>query len=243
MHRVVFIRHGESEYNVLKKCAGWLDCRLTFNGILQARGAGQMLRSRGYAFDAAFSSVLKRAVDTRCLLLDEMGLSDIETHQSWRLNERHYGGLDDLTRDEAELKYGEETFRLCREDFGFRPPLATGKHVDCFGGGLADEPFPNSESMNDVTARCVDYWQNVIVPVVSSGKRAIVVAHGEILRLLMGHLLEASEEEIVCTPVLPNARPCIFDFRDDFSVSAHYLLGDSTELTPAAVGPVDAIVE
>ena len=242
MHRVVFVRHGESEYNVMKKCAGWLDCRLTPNGVMQARSAGQMLRSRGYGFDVVFSSVLVRAVDTRCLLLDEMGLSGIDTQQSWKLNERHYGGLDDLTREEAELKYGQETLRLCREDFEYRPPLSTRKHVACFGGGPADDTYPNSESMNDAAARCLDYWQNVIVPVVSSGKRAIVVAHGEILRLLTGHLLEASEEEIVHTPVLPNATPFVFHFRDDFSVSAHYLLADSTELTPAVAAPVDAIV-
>jgi len=232
VRRVVFLRHGESQYNVLKKFAGWLDCDLTPIGIRQAREAGRMLQEQGYSFDMAFSSELRRARDTRHFLLDEMGLGDIPTFKSWRLNERHYGAFDDLTREEAELLFGKETMRLSREDFRFCPPASTRCEPLYFGEQPPAESAPKSESMNDATGRCLEYWQNSVVPAVRDGKRVLVVAHGEILRLLTGHLLGMSEDEIVHAPVLRNATPLILDFTDDFTVSDHRVLTDSTEPTP-----------
>ena len=242
MHTVVFVRHGESEYNALKKCAGWLDCRLTSKGIAQARKAGQALLDQGYTFDVAYSSTLKRAVDTRRFLLEEMGLTGISTPQSWRLNERHYGGLDDLTREEAELKFGLETLRLCRQDFEFRPPSADKESSQRFGIDLLGSSLPKSESMNDAVGRSLDYWHNVIVPVVASRAAVLVVAHGELLRLLTGFLLQMGEQDIVRSPVLPNATPLVFEFNDDFTVSTRYFLPGFGALSPIALGAVDATV-
>jgi len=231
LHRVVFVRHGESQYNVLKKFAGWLDCDLTSNGIRQAREAGRMLQDQGYSFDVAYSSALKRAKDTRYFLLDEMGLGDIPAYQSWELNERHYGAFDDLTREEAELQFGKETMRLCRENFRFCPPVSTTSETLYFGEQPTERPVPKSESMSDATERCLEYWSNAIAPALGAGRRVLVVAHGEILRLLTGRLLEMSEDEIVRAPVVANATPLVFDFGDDFTVADHYCLSQSNELS------------
>ncbi len=201
----MFVRHGESEYNVLKKCAGWLDCNLTANGIDQARTAGRLLAGQGYMFDVAFSSELTRAKHTRELILDEMGLSGIHLRQSWRLNERHYGGLDDLTKEEAESLFGQEAVRLCRESFHFRPPPAMDRRDACSSVSIPAGASVESESMQDATLRCLHYWQNVVVPAATSGKSILVVAHGEILRLLTGYLLHLREEEIVRAPIPSNA--------------------------------------
>ncbi len=232
MFRIVFVRHGESEYNVLKKCAGWLDCNLTANGMAQARAAGRLLADQGYLFDIAFSSELTRAKHTRELILDEMGLAGIHLRQSWRLNERHYGGLDDMTKEEAECRFGQEAVRLCRESFRFRPPAAADRVDACSLVRLPDGSDLDSESMRDATVRCLHYWMTVLVPSARSGRSILVVAHGEILRLLMGYLLHMTEEEIVRTPVLPNATPVIFDFDGDLTVITHNVLCGSAQLSP-----------
>ncbi len=226
------MRHGESEYNVLKKCAGWLDCNLTANGIAQARAAGRLLAEQGFLFDVAFSSELTRAKHTRELILDEMGLTGIPLRQSWRLNERHYGGLDDLTTEEAQCRFGQETVRLCREDFAFRPPSSSsGVSVEC----LPPATPPDPESMRDATARCAWYWHGVVVPAVERGARALVVAHGDILRLLCGQLFEMTEDAIVHSPVAPNAAPFILEFNDDFGVAEHYYLSQIDDTVPVLV--------
>jgi 2,3-bisphosphoglycerate-dependent phosphoglycerate mutase len=160
-------------------------------------------------------------------LLDEMGLNRITTFRSWLLNERHFGGLDDLTREEAESRFGQETLRLCREDFRFRPPQSTGKETFYSGGRPPNGVVPRSESMSDATIRALACWRNVIVPVASTGMTPLVVSHGEILRLLTGHLLGMSEDEIVHTPVFPNATPMVIEFNDDFRVLSHYSLAGS----------------
>jgi 2,3-bisphosphoglycerate-dependent phosphoglycerate mutase len=223
LYRIVFVRHGESQYNVLKKFAGWLDCDLTADGIMQARKAGRLLKDSGYSFDVAYTSKLKRANETLRHLLDEMNLDSTSIFQSWRLNERHYGALDDLTREEAELKFGKEILRQCRENFRCSPPILVGGKNDHFGGQYS---MPNSESMFDVTARCLLYWNSVIIPAMTAGKSVLVVTHGELLRLLTGSLLEMDEEDIILTPVLPNASPLVFDLREDFSVSNHFFLSE-----------------
>ena len=150
-------------------------------------------------------------------------MNSIPLHRSWRLNERHYGGFDDPTRDEAELKFGAETLRHCREDFRFCPPVATtgnGRHTVNTTGTV----LPRSESMHDATTRCLIYWEHVLVPQVEAGQDVLVVAHGELLRLLTGHLLGMTEDEIIGMPVFPNAVPLVLELRDDFSVSSHHFL-------------------
>ena len=224
MHRVVFLRHGESQYNVLKRFAGWLDCDLNLDGIRQAKRAGQMLLDLGYSFDVAYSSALKRAISTLQCVLDEMSLNSISVNQSWRLNERHFGALDDLTNEEAELRFGQETLRLCREDFRFYPPISGRGQVPYFCEKPPVNMIPKSESMYDATSRCLVYWQHVIINSVRTGKCALVVAHGDILRLLTGYLLGMKEDEIIHLPVIANAIPLVFDFDNDFRVSAHYYL-------------------
>ena len=226
MYRIVFVRHGESEYNVLKKFAGWLDCDLTADGIMQARKAGKLLQENGYSFDIAYTSLLKRANETLHYLLKEMDLDDIAIFQSWRLNERHYGAFDDLTREEAELKFGAEILRQCREDFRCCPPVSIDRKRPYFSGLSWGIELPESESLFDVTTRCLLYWNNVIVPALAAGKRVLVVAHGELLRQLTGYLLRKNEDDIFRTPVVQNATPWIFDLERDFSVSRNFLITD-----------------
>lgn len=224
MYRIVFVRHGESQYNILKKYAGWLDCDLTMDGIEQAWKAGILLKEKGFSFDMAYTSLLKRANETLRYLLEEMGQDDIAVFRSWRLNERHYGAFDDLTREEVELKFGEAILRECKENFYSCPPVSENIRNYQFGGQVGDILLPKSESMDNVTTRCLLYWNSVIAPTLAADKTVLVVAHGELLRLLTGYLLEMGEEEIIRTPVIPNAAPVVFDLRDDFSVAGHYLV-------------------
>jgi len=226
LHRVVIMRHGESRYNVLNRYAGWLDCDLTPEGVAQARRAGQVLREREYSFDLAHTSMLKRAVETLGYALAEMGMNDIPVRRSWQLNERHFGALDDLTRAEAEARFGQETLRQCREDFRFPPPGSTLKDTAYSGELPPGGVMPASESMHDATMRCLAYWQDVILPEVSTGKRALVVAHGDILRLLTGCLLGKTEDEIIHASVLPNATPMVFELGEDLRVIGHIPLNE-----------------
>lgn len=218
------MRHGESEYNVLRKFAGWLDCDLTAEGVSQARAAGRVLQEQDYSFDVAYSSELVRATETLRYSLEEMGLDNIPVHRSWRLNERHFGALDDLTGEEAELEFGQETVRRCREDFRFYPPISNGNGAPSSASRVDAAVIAGSESMHDTMTRCVGYWHDAIVPEVRTGKRVLTVAHGDVLRLLTGYLLAMSEEEIVRMPVPANATPMVFDLRDDLSVSGYFSL-------------------
>lgn len=214
------MRHGESQYNVLRKFAGWLDCELTADGIAQARQAGRILLEQGHSFDVAYSSELVRAADTLRHALEAMGLHDIPVRRSWKLNERHFGALDDLTREEAELEFGQETVQRCQEDFRFYPPVSTAARLSA---PRTDEAVIG-ESMHDAMTRCLAYWNDVIAPAVSDGKRALVVTHGDILRLLTGYLLGMSEQEIIRLPVPDNASPMVFHLDDELAISCHYSL-------------------
>jgi 2,3-bisphosphoglycerate-dependent phosphoglycerate mutase len=231
------MRHGESQYNVLKKFAGWLDCELTDEGMAQARRAGRILRSHGYAFDLAYSSMLKRAANTLRIVLDEMDMFSVPCQRSWRLNERHYGGFDGLTLEEAQATFGQETIRLCRENFEFRPPVSKETHLGSTNRTSQTSIVPECESMRDASERCQAFWSDVIKPEVSTGSRVLVVAHGEILRLLTGRLIGMSESEIVRAPVIPNATPWVFELGDDLQVCNHRLLTEVKTATSA----VDAL--
>jgi 2,3-bisphosphoglycerate-dependent phosphoglycerate mutase len=226
MRTVVFMRHGESHYDVMKRFAGWVDCGLTDLGIAQARRGGAELRARGYSFDSAFSSALVRASETMRFALDQMGLQDIPRRRSWMLNERHYGGLDGLTADEVETVFGKEILRMSREDFNFSPPKKphTDNNSGCGSTARTADSMPQCESMREASQRCWRFWTEGIMPAVVSGNRVLVVAHGEILRLLTGRILGASENAIARTPVIPNATPWVFHFGRDFSVQGHELL-------------------
>jgi 2,3-bisphosphoglycerate-dependent phosphoglycerate mutase len=226
MHTVVFMRHGESQYNVMKRFAGWVDCGLTDRGISEARRGGTELSKRGYSFDLAYSSALLRASETMRFALHQMGLRGIPCRRSWMLNERHYGGLDGLTAEEVELVFGKETLRMSREDFNFSPPKKSyAGHPDSRESTASNvKSMPQCESMHEASLRCWQFWTESIMPAVASGNRVLVVAHGEILRLLTGRLLGVSESQIARSPVIPNATPWVFRFGCDFSVQGHQLL-------------------
>jgi 2,3-bisphosphoglycerate-dependent phosphoglycerate mutase len=236
MHTVVFMRHGESQFNVVKRFAGWVDCGLTDLGIAQARRGGTELRDRGYSFDSAYSSALLRASETMGFALDQMGLRGIPCRRSWMLNERHYGGLDGLTADEVEVAFGKETLRMSREDFNFSPPKKSHTDNDSSCGSTARtaDNMPQCESMREASQRCWQFWTEGIMPAVASGDRVLVVAHGEILRLLTGRILGVGESEIPRAPVIPNATPWVFHFGRDFSVQGQEVLKLDPVLPTAA---------
>jgi 2,3-bisphosphoglycerate-dependent phosphoglycerate mutase len=238
MHKVVLLRHGESTWNKENRFTGWHDVDLTDRGRDEAREAGRLLKDGGYMFDVAFTSVLKRAIKTLGIALDTLDQLWIPVTKSWKLNERHYGGLQGLNKAETSAKHGEAQTKIWRRSFDIPPPPLTvddPRHPshDPRYASLKPSELPLTESLKDTIARFLPYWHESIAPVVKSGQRVIVVAHGNSLRALVKDLDDIPESEITELNI-PTGIPLIYELDADLKPLRHYYLGDPAAAAAAA---------
>jgi len=237
MYKLVLLRHGESEWNKENRFTGWTDVDLTEKGMKEAVKAGKVLKEKGFEFDIAFVSVLKRALRTLWLTLEEMDQLWIPWEKSWRLNERHYGGLQGLNKAETAAKHGEEQVLIWRRSYDIPPPPLD-KSDERYPGKLrvysdvALSDLPVTESLKDTVARFLPYWHNTIAPLIKSGKRVIIAAHGNSLRALVKYLDNMSEEEILKLNI-PTGMPLVYELDNDLKPIRHYYLGDPEEVKKA----------
>jgi 2,3-bisphosphoglycerate-dependent phosphoglycerate mutase len=235
--KLVLLRHGESAWNKENKFTGWTDVDLSEKGIEEAMEAGKVLKNEGYVFDAAFTSVLKRAIRTLWLVLDEMDLMWIPIYNSWRLNERHYGALQGLSKSEMAQKFGEEQVLIWRRSYDI-PPMALEKNDPRYPGNdpryksLGEKDVPLTESLKETVARVVPYWKEAIAPALKSGKKIIIAAHGNSLRALVKYLDNISETEIVKLNI-PTGIPLVYELTNDLRPLKHYYLGDQEKIQAA----------
>ncbi|MCM8760629.1 MAG: 2,3-diphosphoglycerate-dependent phosphoglycerate mutase [Candidatus Omnitrophica bacterium] len=237
MKKLVLLRHGESIWNKENRFTGWIDVDLSEKGIEEANKAGETLKKEGYIFDVAFTSVLKRAIRTLWITLDKMDLMWIPVYNSWRLNERHYGSLQGLNKSEMAAKFGEEQVLIWRRSYDVPPPPL--KKTDKMYPGndprykdLAEKDLPLTECLKDTVARFLPYWHQTIAPVVKSGKRVLVAAHGNSLRALVKYLDNISDEKIVSLNI-PTGLPLVYELDDDLKPLKSYYLGDPEEVKKA----------
>jgi 2,3-bisphosphoglycerate-dependent phosphoglycerate mutase len=233
MYKVVLLRHGESDWNKQNRFTGWTDVDLTEKGIEEANQAGKLMKEAGFAFDIAFTSVLKRAIRTLWLALDEMDLMWIPVFNTWRLNERHYGALQGLNKAETAAKFGDEQVLIWRRSYDIQPPSLTidderypGK--DPRYAALTSEELPLTECLKDTVARFLPFWHNDAVPAIKSGKQVIIVAHGNSIRALVKYLDNVPENEIVELNI-PTGVPLVYELDKELKPIKHYYLGDPEE--------------
>ena len=237
MHPVVLLRHGESLWNKSNRFTGWTDVGLTEYGVEQARQAGRILLAEGYGFDTAYTSVLKRAIQTLWLALEEMDRMWIPVHRSWRLNERHYGALQGLNKAETAAKYGESQVKIWRRSYDTSPPPLD-KADERYPGNdpryqdLAESELPLTECLKDTVERFLPYWHETIEPEIRSGRKVFIVAHGNSLRALVKYLDQVSDEEIVELNI-PTGVPLVYELDDDLKPIRHRYLGDPAEIEKA----------
>ncbi|WP_085317653.1 2,3-diphosphoglycerate-dependent phosphoglycerate mutase [Derxia lacustris] len=237
MHKLVLIRHGESQWNLDNRFTGWTDVDITENGAREAKAAGQLLKQEGYSFDIAFTSVLKRAIRTLNTVLDELDQLWIPVEKHWRLNERHYGALQGLNKSETAAKYGDEQVLVWRRAYAIAPnPLALDdeRHprFDARYADLDPALLPATECLKDTVARVLPYWDETIAPTLKSGKKVIIAAHGNSLRALIKYLDGISDDDIVSLNI-PTARPLVYELDDDLKPIRHYYLGNQAEIEAA----------
>jgi 2,3-bisphosphoglycerate-dependent phosphoglycerate mutase len=238
MHKVVLLRHGESTWNKENRFTGWHDVDLTDRGRDEAREAGRLLKEGGYVFDVAFTSVLKRAIKTLGIALDTLDQLWIPVTKSWKLNERSYGALQGLNKTETAAKHGEAQTKIWRRSFDIPPPPLTiddERHPshDPRYCGLKASDLPLTESLKDTIARFMPYWHETIAPVIKSGKRVVIAAHGNSLRALVKDLDNIPESEITELNI-PTGIPLIYELDDDLKPIRHYYLGDPAAAAAAA---------
>ncbi len=237
MHKLVLLRHGESQWNKENRFTGWTDVDLTETGREQARSAGHYLGKEGFTFDLAFTSVLKRAIRTLWIAMDEMDLLWVPVRRAWQLNERHYGGLQGLNKSETAEKYGEEQVLIWRRSYDIPPPPLE-KDDERFPGhdpryaNLDDSQLPLTECLKDTVERFLPYWHESIVPEIRSGKKVIIAAHGNSLRALVMYLDGLSEDEVLKLNI-PTGMPLVYDLDDDLKPLKNYYLGDPEEVRKA----------
>jgi 2,3-bisphosphoglycerate-dependent phosphoglycerate mutase len=230
MHRLVLLRHGESIWNKENRFTGWTDVDLTEKGFAEAKQAGAILKMEGFGFDIAYTSVLKRAIRTLWIVLDEMDLMWIPVHRSWRLNERHYGALQGLNKAEMAAKYGEEQVLIWRRSYDTRPPALEESDPRYPGHDpryrdLDPQDIPLTECLKDTVERFLPYWHETIAPTVQRGKRVLIAAHGNSLRALVKYLDHISDDEIVHLNI-PTGMPLIYELDEQLKPLQHYYLGD-----------------
>jgi len=243
MHVLVLLRHGESIWNKENRFTGWTDVDLSEKGIEEAKMAGQILKREGYTFDVAFTSVLKRGIRTLWIVLDEMDLMFIPVYRHWRLNERHYGALQGFYKSETAKKLGEEQVLIWRRSYDVRPPAL--KTTDPRHPGndpryrdLNQKEIPLTECLKDTVERFLPYWHETIAPVVKSGKKVLISAHGNSLRALVKYLDNLSNEEIVKLDI-PTGIPLIYELDDELKPLKNYYLGDPEEIQKAIQAVAD----
>ncbi|MDD4004529.1 MAG: 2,3-diphosphoglycerate-dependent phosphoglycerate mutase [Elusimicrobiaceae bacterium] len=228
MLKLVLLRHGESQWNLENRFTGWTDVDLSPNGLEEARRAGELLKANGFEFDAAWTSVLKRAVRTLWIALDVMDLMWVPVQHSWRLNERHYGELQGLNKAETAARFGAEQVRLWRRSFGVRPPLLRADDARnpvnsrCYQGVPGGE-LPLGESLKDTIDRFMPLWRDCIAPRVAHGERALIVAHGNTLRALVKQLDGISDADIAGLEI-PTGSPLVYELDYALKPVRHYYL-------------------
>ncbi|EJS77608.1 2,3-diphosphoglycerate-dependent phosphoglycerate mutase [Bacillus cereus] len=233
MIKLVLIRHGKSEWNVENRFTGWTDVDLSNTGLREAREAGEILKANGFSFDIAYTSVLKRAMRTLWITLEEMDLMWIPVHKTWKLNERHYGALQGLNKEETARKYGDERVTLWRRSTNVRPPALT-KDDERYEAAhpkyrkLKDSEFPLTEDLEDTEKRVVSYWDEEIAPNVKAGKKVIIAAHGNTIRALVKHLDQISDEDIENVNI-PTGTPLVYELDNDLKPISHYYLNRKVE--------------
>ncbi len=238
MYKVVLLRHGESVWNKENRFTGWTDVDLSEKGVEEARSAGQILKAEGFTFDLAFTSVLKRAIKTLNLSLEEMDLLWIPVIKNWRLNERHYGALQGLNKAETAERHGKDQVHLWRRSYDVPPPALEEKDERFPGrdprySDLADEELPRTECLKDTVDRFLPYWHEEIGPTIKSGKRVVVAAHGNSLRALVKYLDNISDDEIPGLNI-PTGVPLVYELDGDLKPIKHYYLGDPEAVEKAA---------
>ena len=237
MIKLVLLRHGESIWNKENLFTGWMDVDLSDRGIGEAKRAGELLKAEGFAFDVAFTSVLKRAIRTLWITLDELDLMWIPVEHSWRLNERHYGALQGLNKAQTAARYGDEQVLIWRRSYDIPPP-ALEESDPRFPGtdpryrGLSASELPLTECLKDTVARFIPYWQQVVVPTIQTGKKVIIAAHGNSLRALVKYLGKISDDEIVGLNI-PTGVPLVYELDDQLTPIRYYYLGDPEEIAKA----------
>ncbi|MGA2091083.1 MAG: 2,3-diphosphoglycerate-dependent phosphoglycerate mutase [Endomicrobiales bacterium] len=237
MYKIVLLRHGESTWNKENRFTGWTDVDLSEKGVEEATKAGLTLKKEGFTFDVAYTSVLKRAIRTLWLMQDGMDLLWIPVHKTWRLNERHYGSLQGLNKSETAAKYGEDQVKIWRRSYDIPPPPLDKSDKRYPGNDvrykdISEKELPLTECLKDTVARFLPYWFDTIAPVVKSGKKVVIAAHGNSLRALVKYLDNVSEQEIVSLNI-PTAMPLVYELDNDLKPLKHYYLGDPEEVKKA----------
>jgi len=238
MHKLVLVRHGQSDWNLENRFTGWTDVDLSDLGRQEAAEAGRLFAAEGLTFDVAYTSVLKRAIRTLWTILDEMDLMWLPVYRHWRLNERHYGDLQGLNKAEMAAKTSEEQVHIWRRSYDVPPPPLSeddprNARKDRRYDDLSDTELPLTECLKDTVARMLPYWFDVIAPQVEAGKRVIIVAHGNSLRALVKYLDDVSDEEIPALNI-PTGIPLVYELDESLKPLRHYYLGDPDAVAKAA---------
>jgi 2,3-bisphosphoglycerate-dependent phosphoglycerate mutase len=237
MYKVVLLRHGESTWNKENRFTGWTDVDLSEKGTEEAWEAGRVLKAEGYTFDLAYTSVLKRAIRTLWIVLDEMDLMWIPVIRDWRLNERHYGALQGLNKSEMAAKFGEEQVRIWRRSYDIRPP-ALEKTDPRYPGhdrrykDLTEAELPLTECLKDTVARFLPCWHNRIAPDIRAGKRVLIAAHGNSLRALVKYLDNIPDQDIVALNI-PTGMPLVYELDESLRPIRSFYLGDPEKVKAA----------
>ncbi|MBQ4490943.1 MAG: 2,3-diphosphoglycerate-dependent phosphoglycerate mutase [Pyramidobacter sp.] len=237
-YKVIFLRHGQSQWNLENRFTGWTDVPLSDKGVEEARAAGKLLKEEGFSFDAAYTSTLKRAIKTLWLVLEEMDQMWIPVTKDWRLNERHYGALQGYNKAEMAEKVGEAQVKVWRRSYDVPPPALTADDPRYPGSdprykNLSAAELPLTECLKDTVARVLPYWNDVICPQIRAGKSLIIAAHGNSLRALIKYLDNVSDEEIIGLNI-PTGIPLLYELGDDLRPVSHRYLGDEEAARAAA---------
>ncbi len=230
MYKLVLLRHGQSTWNLENRFTGWTDVELTEQGRVEARSAGQLLREGGYVFDIAFTSVLKRAIQTLWIVLEEMGLEWIPVVNSWQINERNYGALQGLNKAETAKEYGEAQVKIWRRSYDVLPPMLEWddkRHprFDPRYVHLSKEQLTSGESLKSTLERVLPFWHSTLAPTIKTGKRLLIAAHGNSMRAMIKYLDKLSDEEIVELNI-PTGIPLVYELGVDLKPVKHYYLAD-----------------
>jgi 2,3-bisphosphoglycerate-dependent phosphoglycerate mutase len=227
-HQLVLLRHGQSQWNLENRFTGWTDVDLSEQGEVEARTAAERLREQGFTFDIAYTSVLRRAIRTLWIVLDGLDRMWIPVVHSWRLNERHYGALQGLNKQETALRFGDEQVHVWRRSYSIRPPALTTDDERWSGRDpryhlLKPEQVALTESLQDTCDRVVPFWKDSIAPALSRGRRVLIAAHGNSLRALIKFLDHVSDESIVALEI-PTGKPLVYELDDALRPTKHYYL-------------------
>ena len=238
MYKFVLIRHGESTWNLENRFTGWTDVDLTPIGIEQAQAAGRLLKAQGYEFDLAYTSVLKRAIHTLWHTLDAMDRQWLPVHNSWRLNERHYGALQGLNKAQTAQKFGDEQVLVWRRSYDTPPPALEAtdprcERTDLRYAKLKAQDIPLTECLKDTVDRVIPFWTESMAPAIKAGKHIVVAAHGNSIRALIKYLDHVSNEDIVNLNI-PNGIPLVYELDANLKPIKHYYLGDAEAAAKAA---------